>query len=313
MLRTSGAVVLDETRTAHVHAKVRGWIENVSADFVGKKVRAGAPLCTIYSQEVHAAELEYLSILEQVSGRAVAPSGFAELERKASDQLLAAARRRLSSWDVGQAEIERLENTRQPRRAFTLSAPRSGIIVAKQALAGMYVDQAAELYVISDTSRLWLLADIYERDVPFVKLGDRAKLRVEGGAAQELEAAVAFIPPTVDEATRTLRARFDLTNSDDRIRPGAFASVEMRLDLGRALAIPETAVIHAGARDIVFVVHGAHVEPRAVVVGPLVEGRYPVREGLSAGELVAVGAQFLIDSESRLRASSAPGGAHVGH
>ncbi len=312
-LRTTGVVALDETRTSHVHTKVRGWIEKVSADFVGKKVRAGAPLCSLYSQEVYAAELEYLTLLEQVSSRPVGSGAFADAEKKASDQLMAAGRRRLLLWDVPESEITRLERTREARRTFTLTAPRSGVIVAKQALAGMFVDPAAELYVVSDTSELWVLSDVYEKDVPFVKVGDAAKLRIEGLGAQELEAKVAFIPPTVDEATRTLRVRFDLPNKDGRLRPGAFATVEMQIDLGQALAVPETAVIHAGPQDIVFVVHGTHVQPRSVVVGPLVGDQYPVREGLNAGEAVAVGAQFLIDSESRLRATSAPGGPHGGH
>jgi Cu(I)/Ag(I) efflux system membrane fusion protein len=312
-LRTTGVVALDETRTSHVHTKVRGWIESVSADFVGKKVRARAPLCTIYSQEVYAAELEYLTILEQVDARPAASGAFADAEKKANSQLLSAGRRRLSLWDVPEGEIARLERTREARRTFTLTAPRSGIIVAKQALAGMFVEPSAELYVVSDTSRLWVLSDVYEKDVPFVKIGDAAKLRIEGLGAEELEAKAVFIPPTVDEATRTLRVRFELPNEDGRIRPGAFATVELKLDLGLALSVPESAVIHAGTRDIVFVVHGDHVQPRAVVVGPLVSDQYPVREGLGAGETVAVSAQFLIDSESRLRATSQPGAPHGGH
>jgi Cu(I)/Ag(I) efflux system membrane fusion protein len=312
-LRTTGVVALDETRTSHVHTKVRGWVENVSADFIGKKVKAGAPLCTIYSQEVLAAELEYLSILEQTKGRPPITGNLAAAEQQASQQLLAAARRRLALWDVPESEIARLETTRTPRRTFTLVAPRSGIVVAKQALPGMFIDPSAELYVISDTSQLWVLSDIYERDVPFVKVGDSATLRIEGLGAHELDAKVAFIPPTVDEATRTLRVRFELSNRDSRVRPGAFVTVELKLQLGKALAVPESAVIHAGKQDIVFVLHGTHVQPRAVVTGPLVGDRFPVHEGLSAGEMVAVGAQFLIDSESRLRATSRPGGAHAGH
>jgi Cu(I)/Ag(I) efflux system membrane fusion protein len=312
-LRTTGVVALDETRTSHVHAKVRGWIERVNADFVGKKVRAGAPLCSLYSQEVYAAELEYLTLLDQVSARPVVSGSFGEAGKKASERLLAAGRRRLQLWDVPDAEIARLEHTREARRAFTLTAPRSGVIVAKQALAGVFVDPSTELYVVSDTSQLWVLSDVYEKDVPFVKVGDTAKLRIEGLGSEELQARVAFIPPTVNETTRTLRVRFDLPNQDARIRPGAFATVEMKLDLGKALAVPETAVIHAGAQNIVFVIHGTHVQPRAVVVGPLVSDQYPVHQGLAAGETVAVGAQFLIDSESRLRATSVPGGPHAGH
>jgi membrane fusion protein, copper/silver efflux system len=144
-VRTVGVVTLDETRTSHVHTKVRGYIERLSVDFVGKKVRAGAPLCTIYSQEVFAAELEFLSVLDQPSAQPSLPSAFAQAERQAQDRLLSAARRRLALWDVPRAEVERLERTRQARRTFTLAAPRAGIVVAKQALAGMYVDPSLEL------------------------------------------------------------------------------------------------------------------------------------------------------------------------
>jgi Cu(I)/Ag(I) efflux system membrane fusion protein len=313
VVRTTGAVVLDETRTSHVHAKVRGWIESISVDFVGKHVAAGTPLCTIYSQEVLAAELEFLSILDQASSAAPLSGALASAEKQARDQLLSAARRRLALWDVPAAEIARLEATREPRRTFTLDAPRSGIVVAKQALAGMFIDPSVELYVISDVRKLWVLADLYESDVPGVKLGDTASLSIEGLPGVRVPAKVAFLPPTVEESTRTLKVRFNLDNTDGAIRPGAFATVEMNVELGRSLAVPEAAVIHAGRQAIVFVPQGDRLEPRSVRLGPLVEGYYSVETGLAGGEAVAVGAQFLIDSESRLRATSGKGPSHGGH
>jgi Cu(I)/Ag(I) efflux system membrane fusion protein len=312
-LRTTGVVVLDETRTSHVHAKVRGWVESMSVDFVGKSVAAGAPLCTIYSQEVLAAELEFLSILSQASNTATLSGPMVVAEKQAHDQLLSAARQRLALWDVPAAEVARLEATREPRRTFTLDAPRSGVVVAKQALAGMFVDPSLELYVISDIRRLWVLADLYEPDVPGVKVGDRATLRIEGVGGASVPAEVAFLPPTVEEATRTLEVRFNLDNKDGAIRPGAFATVEMQVDLGRSLAVPEAAVIHAGRQAIVFVALGERIEPRSVTLGPLVDGYYAAQTGVTAGESVAVGAQFLIDSESRLRATSGEGPSHAGH
>ena len=313
VVRTTGAVVLDETRTSHVHAKVRGWIENVSVDFVGKRVVAGAPLCTIYSQEVLAAELEFLSVLDQTLGRAPPSGAFAQAEQQAQTQLVAAARRRLLLWDVPEEEIERLEKTRTPRRTFTLVAPRSGVVVAKQALAGMFIDPSVELYLISDIRKLWVLADVYESDVPGVQVGDNAQLSIEGLGGQTIPAQVTFLPPSVEEATRTLKVRFELDNTDGRIRPGAFATVEMNIDLGRSLAVPEEAVIHSGREGIVFVSQDERIEPRQVKLGPLVGAHYRVEQGLRAGESVAVGAQFLIDSESRLRATSGKGPSHGGH
>jgi Cu(I)/Ag(I) efflux system membrane fusion protein len=312
-VRTSGVVVLDETRTSHVHAKVRGFIERIDVDFIGKSVRAGSPLCSIYSQEVLAAELEFLSVLEQTSAGPGLSGSLAAAEQQAKQQLIAAAKNRLALWDVSSSEVERLEKTRVPQRTFTLNAPRTGIVVAKQALAGMFVDPSVELYLISDTSKLWLLADLYESDAAGVNVGDSARISIEGVGAETIPARVAFLPPTLEESTRTLKARFDLDNSQGRLRPGAFATVELTVDRGTALAVPEEAVIHAGQQAIAFVVAGEQIEPRNVKLGPLVDGFYAAEEGLHAGELVAVGAQFLLDSESRLRATSGKGAGHGGH
>lgn len=312
-IRTTGVVSLDETRTSHVHSKVRGWIEKVTADFIGKKVVAGTPLCEIYSQEVYAAQLEFLSVLDQTRSRPAPSGAFAEAERAATEKLAAAARRRLALWDVPPSQIDKLERTGQPQRTFTLTAPRSGIVVSRQAIAGMFIDPGTELYVVSDVSKLWVQADIYATDVPWLKVGSPASLAIEGMESQPRTATVSFLPPTIEEATRTLKVRFDLENKDSHLRPGAFATVELQVDLGTSLAIPENAVIRAGSRDITFVVDGTTVEPRAVSLGPLVDGYYRVERGVMQGESVAVGAQFLIDSESRLRATSSPGAGHGGH
>jgi membrane fusion protein, copper/silver efflux system len=312
-VRTTGVVVVDETRTSHVHAKVRGWIERVDVDFVGKSVVAGTPLCSVYSQEVLAAELEFLSILEQTSGGAGLSGPLGDAEKQAREQLVAAGRRRLALWDVPAAEIARLESSREPRRTFSLNAPRSGIVVAKQALAGLFIDPSVELYVISDIRKLWVLADVYASDVPGVKLGDRAHVSIEGLGAAGVPAEVAFLPPTVEESTRTLKVRFNLDNTAGTIRPGAFATVELNVELGRSLAVPEAAVIHAGRQAIVFVARGEQLDPRSVELGPLIDGYHGVQAGVAAGEHVAVGAQFLIDSESRLRATGGKGAGHAGH
>ena len=326
-IRTVGVVTLDETRTAHVHAKVRGWIDTINANFVGRKVTAGEPLCSIYSQEVYAAEFEFLSVLDRVKGASAAKDGqppamaagrstqgeFAEAEQRAQEQLLAAARRRLSLWDVPNVEVDRLERTREAKRTFPLLAPRAGVVVDKQALEGMFVDPSVELYTLSDLSRLWVLADVYEADVPYVRLGTSAHLGVEG-TVSPLEAKVTFLAPTVDEATRTLKMRFDLANKDGKLRPGAFVNVTMDVGITHGLAVPESAVIRTGARSIVFVAHGEHGEhlaPREIKIASLVSDFYPVESGLTAGERVATGAQFLLDSESRLRATSGGGGGHV--
>jgi Cu(I)/Ag(I) efflux system membrane fusion protein len=311
-LRTVGVVAADDTRTSHVHSKVRGWIEAVSVAYVGQKVRRGQALCAIYSQDVYASQLELIGLLERTP-RTPLSGPFADAERRAQEQVIAAARRRLGLWDVSPAEIERLERTREPRRTFTLSAPRAGIVVAKQALAGMFIDPSVELYMLSDLSRVWVLVDVYEGDAPFVHVGDKAKLSFAGNPDKTLEALASFVAPVLDEATRTLKVRYELDNKDGTLRPGTFATAEMILPMGRSLAVPESAVIRTGERAIVFVVHGEGLEPREIKLGGLVGDMYRVAAGLSTGDRVATGAQFLLDSESRLRATSMPGGGHAGH
>jgi len=297
-IRTVGLVTVDETRTAHGHSRLRGWIEGFHVQFVGQKVKKGEPLISLYSQEVYAAELELASLTKS---------------SVKSAQLLEAGRKRLGLWEVPASIVEKVEQTGEPQRTFPIAAPRSGVVVAKQAFEGLFIDPSLELYTISDLSKVWVLADIYEADVADVRVGSEAKLTIEG-LTEPVTAKVAFLAPTIDERTRTRKARFELANPQATVMPGAFVTVEMELGLGRGLAVPESAVIRTGERSIVFVVHdGAHAVPREVKLGARLGDYYGVRSGLEPGDDVATGAQFLLDSESRLRATSAAGGGHAGH
>lgn len=296
-IRTVGVVAVDETRTAHVHSRVRGWIEGFHVQYVGQKVNKGQPLVSLYSQDVYSAELELASL--------------AKSSVKSPD-LLDAARKRLALWEVPSATIDKVLTTGEPQRTFPIASPQSGVVVAKQAFEGLFIDPSLELYTITDLSKVWVFADIYEADVADVRVGSQAQLSIEG-SSHPIAAKVAFLAPTIDERTRTRKARFDLANPKGLVMPGAFVTVEMELGLGRGLAVPESAVIRTGERAIVFVVHGTHAEPREVNIGARVGDSYRVLGGLEAGEHVATGAQFLLDSESRLRATSSAGGGHGGH
>ena len=291
-VRTVGIVAVDETRTAHVHARVRGWIEGYHVQFVGRRVKKGEPLVSLYSQEVYAAQLELASLLRSPVK---------------SPELLDAARKRLVLWEVPGSVIAKVEQTGEPQRTFPVLAPRGGTVIAKQAFEGQFIDPSIELYTISDLSRVWVLADIYEADVAHVRVGSIAKLTVEG-SSRAVEAKVAFLEPTIDERTRTRKARFEI--ADGSLMPGSFVTVELEVQLDRGLAIPESAVIRTGERAIVFVAHGTHIVPREVKLGARVGAYYRVDSGVTAGEHVAVGAQFLLDSESRLRGTGG-GGGHV--
>jgi Cu(I)/Ag(I) efflux system membrane fusion protein len=297
-VRTVGVVTVDETRTAHVHSRVRGWIEGFHVQFVGRKVRKGERLLSLYSQEVYAAQMELVSLLRS---------------SVKSPELLEAARDRLALWEVPRATIAKIEETGEPQRTFPVLAPLAGVVVAKQAFEGQFIDPSIELYTISDLSRVWVFADIYEADVANVRLGSTARLTVEG-QREPIEAKVGFLNPTIDERTRTRKARFEVKNTTGEIMPGAFVTVELELEADRGLAVPESAVIRTGERAIVFVAHGTHIVPREVKLGTRLGDYFRVESGLDAGEHVATGAQFLLDSESRLRATGGGGGGgHAGH
>ena len=311
-LTTVGVVTLDETRTAHVHAKVRGVVEAVSVDFIGKPVRRGQTLCAIYSQPVLAAQMELIALLKQRQQSAATHKELGIDGELGLDAVVDGARRRLLLWDVPKAQIERIEKELMPSRTFPLTAPRAGTVIERRAYEGAFVEPGTELYVLSDTSKLWAQIDIYEADLAQIRVGTPVTLRLEG-SSESIETTLDFLPPVLDEGTRTLKARASLDNPRGQPRPGAFLTAELTLGLGSGLVVPESAVLRTGKRDIVFVVHGPHVLPREVKLGPLVNGVYRIDAGLSEGEQVATTAQFLLDSDSRLRATSKPGGAHAGH
>lgn len=306
-IRAYGVVMPDETRTSHVHAKVRGWLEEVPVNFTGREVQAGEVLATIYSPEVYSAQLELLSMLATPAMQG--DGEFVQADRQVRSLTIAAAKRRLQLWDVPKDEIRRLLKTRQARRTFTLHAPRSGTVVAKQALIGLYADTATELYTLSDLSRVWVEVDVVGRDALHVKLGEHVVLTVEG-VAEPLHAPITFVAPSVDEATRAIRIRFELDNAHRQLRPGAFATAQVSVELGESLGVPEEAVMRTGTRNLVFVVLPAHVEPREIQIGESAQGWLQVKGGLQAGEIVATNALFLLDSESRIRASSGQGHSH---
>ncbi len=309
-LRTTGWVTVDETRTSHVHAKVRGYVVSSHGRFIGAAVKRGDALVSLYSQGVLSAELELLALVEQqVQMRAAAPDSPVG---KSLDPVLSAARQRFSLWDIGPNQVARVERSGKPSQGVTLSAPRDGVVLARDALDGMYVEPSTELFVISDLSKLWIVFDVFEGDMPFVKLGQHATFRCEG-LPHAHDANVSFIAPAIDPSTRSLRARVEVDNQDGLLRPGAFSTVELSIDLGTSLAVPEDAVLRTGTGDLVFVVSDGMAVPTHVELGPRAGDMFPVAAGLAEGDVVVTGAQFLIDSESRLRGSSAGGTTHAGH
>ena len=313
-IRTVGLVSADEKRASQVHVKFEGFIERIFVNYVGQKVQKGQPLFTIYSQDLLAAQQEYLSS-KAALGR-IPEAKVADPARNASRSLVAASRQRLELFDVPRGVLAEIDRTGVPQRYITITSPQRGTVVEKQAVAGLAVDPMTALYVIADLGRVWVLADVQERDMAQVKRGQEARLTVDALPGKKLAGRVAFVSPTVGDATRTAKARIEFGNPAGILKPGMYATVMIDVDLGEGIAIPEDAIIDTGERKIVFVAHdGGHFEPRAIEVGISLEGLVQVLSGLKEGESIAQTGQFLLDSESRLRAAAAGGAAsaHSGH
>jgi Cu(I)/Ag(I) efflux system membrane fusion protein len=299
-IRTVGRVAVDERRVHHVHTKFEGYVEQLYVDFTGKPVKAGEPLLSIYSPELVATQQEYLLAWRAQSELA---QGEGAVARGGAD-LLSAARQRLLLWDVSPADIERLEKSGEVRRTLDLHAEQGGYVVRKAAFHGMRVTPMDALYDIADLSRLWILTDVYEHDLAAVRPGMQADVTVPYLPGRSFAGPVSFVAPTLDEKTRTVKVRVEVDNRGDALKPDMYADVFLRADLGPGLAVEESAVIDAGDRRLVFLDRGeGRYEPREVTLG-LKAGRfYQVLAGLAEGDRVVTSANFLLDSESSLRAA----------
>jgi membrane fusion protein, copper/silver efflux system len=299
-IRTVGRVTPDETRIHHIHTKFEGYIEHIHVNFVGQYVKAGDPLYSIYSPELLATQKEYLLALkakEQMNA-----SG--QVSRLPGIDLVASARERLSLWDIGPEQIAQIEENREPLRALLIRSDVSGFVSAKTAIHGMKITPSDTLYDITDLSSVWVLADVYELNLPFVKVGIPAQIQLPYQAGKLLHGRVTFIDPTLDEKTRTVKARLEFSNPGEMLKPEMYVDVVFGGTLGRGIAVPESSVISTGERMIVFVAKEDGVfEPREVSTGVKIRGFYEIKKGVAAGEKVVIGANFLLDSESKLKAS----------
>jgi Cu(I)/Ag(I) efflux system membrane fusion protein len=314
--RTSGRVAVDETRVHHVNVKFSGFMEHVHADFIGRPVKKGEPLFSIYSPELISAQQEYLLALE--TRRRLRASGGMAAD---GDALVAAARRKLELWDVPRQEIERLERTGEPTRTVSFYSPATGVVTKKDVVPGMRVNAGDMPFEIVDLSRVWVLADAYETDLRHVKVGMAATLTLKAFPNRTFTGRVAFIDPLLDPRTRTAKVRIEFPNPTGDLRPEMFGEVVLQGKSREGVRIPADAVIHSGTRSVVFVALGSgKFQPREVELGEGNAEWVEVVSGIEKGEGVVTRANFLIDSESRLRASlaalSAPGAptpASAGH
>jgi Cu(I)/Ag(I) efflux system membrane fusion protein len=299
-IRTTAQVAVDETRIRHIHVKVDGYVEKLFVDFTGMPVRRGQPLFTFFSPDFVAAQQEYLLALktqQSLDGGALQGSG---------TELLDAARRRLSLWDVPDSELDQLGKTGQVRKSLTLTSPIDGVVTAKTAVEGMRLSPTDTPFEVTDLSRVWGIADVYEPELPRVKVGMPAELTLDSFPGKTFRGRVAFIDPEMDPKTRTAKVRVDLPNPGGQLKPEMFGEMLLESQARKGLVVPVDAVLDSGERKVVFVALGdGRFAPREVQVGGNQGETVQIISGLKAGESVVTRANFLVDSESRLQAALA--------
>jgi len=300
--RAVGIVMPDETRVRHVHTKVMGYIEKLYVNYTGQQVRAGQPLLSIYSPELLATQQEYLRAREAAAR--FAGSALPEV-RRGGEELLEAARQRLELLDVPAGFISRLERTGQAHREVTLTAPASGYVTGKEIFAGMEVQPGMDLLTLTDLSRVWIEADFYEYEAGSLRLGQRMTVALPYDPGVRFTGRVQYIYPILDPQSRTLKVRLEFPNPGLALKPGMYVDVSPDFETREGIVIPDSAVLDTGVRQVVFVEKAGAFAPREVRVGSRGDGRVLILSGLAAGERVAVRANFLLDSESRLRAAIA--------
>jgi membrane fusion protein, copper/silver efflux system len=301
-VRASGLVREDETRQVDVNVRIAGWVETLHADFTGLAVRKGDVLLTLYSPELVAAQQEFLLALQanrQAAGSTAVPEA-----RDLSERMVQAARDRLALWDLPAEEIDRIAAGQPVQRTVEVRAPANGIVVDKAVVRGMRVEPGQTLFRLVDLSRVWVEADVFETELDVLRPGAAATVTVDALPNRRFQARLIFVAPTVDPATRAVRARFELANPGGALKPGMFATVEIATASRAVVTVSADAVVDTGRRQLVFLAEGeGRFTPRDVKVGRRSDGHVEVLEGLTAGERVAASALFFLDSESQLRAA----------
>ncbi len=288
IIRTVGRVEYDERLLREVNLKVEGWIERLYADYTGKYVRKGEPLFKLYSPELLNAQEEYL----------LATSG------RIGSSLKSSARTKLLLWDISESQINRLEKSKKPNTLLEILSPMSGYIIFKSIIEGSHVEPGKTLLKIADIKKVWILGDVYENELPFIKRDQKVTITSQSFPGQQYSGTISYIYHNLNLQTRSVKIRIELDNPDELFKPGMFTNIQIEVDKGSHLAVPESAVLNSGIRQVVFISKGDGVFiPYEVDTGPLINGYYPIKKGLKKGDVVVSSANFFLDSESKLTAT----------
>jgi Cu(I)/Ag(I) efflux system membrane fusion protein len=313
-IRTVGRIEYDERKLVTVNIKVEGWIEKLFVDYTGKPVKKGDPLAEIFSPELLATKLEYLNLLNWRKERAHRFQREVEFswgDRYGTtgrmltvdiDQLIQVAQQRMKLWDIPEEQIKEIETRNEARRTFILYSPIEGYVLEKPAVQGKRFEPGEKLFDIADLSEVWVIADLYVSELAPIKTGQPARIGLSHFPGREFSSKIDYIYPLLASETRTAKVRFIVPNSEKLLKPQMFTNVEIEIDLGKKLVIPEDAFIDTGSKQVVYVEKGeGYFQPKEVELGLRADGMAEVLRGLKAGERVAVSANFMIDSEAKLK------------
>jgi membrane fusion protein, copper/silver efflux system len=314
-IRTVGLVEYDQRRVNTINTKIEGWIEKLDVNYTGIYVKKGDPIADIYSPELWATQQEFINMVRwakrsrarsavrtQSSESSEAGLDIVAMVDQDSQSLVDAARQRLRLWDISDTQITQIENSETPIRALTVYSPYSGYVLQKNVNQGQRVMSGEKLVDIADLSTVWIWADIYEYELPLIKVGDKAMIQLSYMPGKQFSTRIDYINPVLEGGTRTAKARFTISNEAGLIKPQMFTNVELTINLGRTLVVPSEAVINTGVRKVAYVDRGdGNFQPREVITGTQTDKMVEIRAGLKAGEKVASSANFLIDSEAKLK------------
>ena len=299
-VRTVGRVAVDETRVRKINVKVEGYVEKLYADFIGKPVGKGQPLFSVYAPEFVSAQREFLLALRTQT--TLSQGSF----KSSGNDLLEAARRRLLLWDVPKETLDQLEKTGEVQKSLTLRSPITGVVTAKNVVEGARITPADFPLEVTDLSHVWVQADAYETDLGRIKLGMPATLTLEAFPGKTFQGRVAFVDPLLDPKTRTAKVRIEFANPGLLLKPEMYGDVMVKGAGRKGMLIPRDAVLEAGTQSIAFIAVGdGRFTPRVVETGASIGEDVEILSGLKAGEEVVTRANFLVDSESRLKAAMA--------
>ena len=297
-VRTVGQITYDETRLQTITPKIDGFVEQLFVNATGQPISVGQRLLTIYSPMLVQAQEELL-LARRLRGDVAA--GSEDAQRSASD-LVESARRRLAYWDISQGEIAEIERSGQVRRSLTLRSAASGYVLEKNVVAGQKIMAGEALYRVADLSTVWVEGEVFEQDLTNVRVGQAVHADFQALPGEHRMGRIAYIYPTLNPETRTVKVRVVMPNGDLKLKPGMYATLRITgTERGGVLTLPRDAVLSTGERNVVFVREAnGQLAPREVALGVSNDERVEIIRGLSAGETVVASATFLVDAESNL-------------